>query len=748
MRESEENYLDPERYASWSGTSKREEESFAEVAESEQEPLVRLPDESYKDFERRVVAAAEQERRVRVDPEVFQALADSYVEQGSKSVSLELAMTWELREDGSDQSLERYLETLLHSKSPHDVIRLRNCLAFTRGYMWEVQNETEKIEENGEYYGGLFFRLHRLAQQQQQETDSYLTKALLRDIEQSINVYNGDHPSGKGLAGVAGGASDDAAYRYGHIVDSYQYHIGYGIPGSVAGQPAVAIAPGYMAVYGGERCKSVYPVTVDAAKACKEIEQKYIAKNDPQYEYIYDTLNTPVTLRGRTANPSNLLRRLEDIWQFKDDLKADGSQFFYDLSRIDVSILHPIVLTDILQHNQDYIVSSEQVLPTVEPLTEEELAARLFPTGSQQQEKMATYRTMTEMHMLQKLEDDFGINIAQESFWVQRNFLEFLERTSVDEVEQLQDFVQRFGSDGLRTFLVGELGNITLQDIVHIADGLSESAAKTLFSKFGEIVRDADALRAFVEQHAQKGAQTVTKLESFVQHVLVRGRDFLQQTAHKLRVSGEVDESAAMEGIESINSDVVVFSTLCKHMAKENGGTLDLRDLAAAKVEEYTGDRLPAAYRHVMRDIFVKNRPTYTPELLRSVLEEFDTAIRDHRAKWEILRVHGDIVAFIRFEERAPGVLYAGSLNVRDEARGSAIGTSFLHSTIERVAVDNVIEAVVKKDNPMARRYTTDFRMSVVGEDTNYHGTGETYQVLRRDDRATSTNQASMPLAA
>ncbi len=109
-------------------------------------------------------------------------------------------------------------------------------------------------------------------------------------------------------------------------------------------------------------------------------------------------------------------------------------------------------------------------------------------------------------------------------------------------------------------------------------------------------------------------------------------------------------------------------------------------------------------------------------------MNELAQALESPGREFYILKNGGDIVAFIRFDVLDEGRLYAASLNVRPEVRGSRIGSA----TLDKKAETHDIEAVAYEKNPMLKHYLEDFGFKIAGKIPNYKNSGELFYKLER----------------
>jgi N-acetylglutamate synthase-like GNAT family acetyltransferase len=144
-----------------------------------------------------------------------------------------------------------------------------------------------------------------------------------------------------------------------------------------------------------------------------------------------------------------------------------------------------------------------------------------------------------------------------------------------------------------------------------------------------------------------------------------------------------------------------------------------------------------------MLQIYKGNRVKYEPKRLAQTVREFEEVLSGQSKEFDLLTHNGEMIAFIRFDKQPNGNLYAGSLNVRPEARSSQIGMALLRATLDKKAETHNIEAVAHSKLPMLKHYTEDFGFEITGELPNYHGQEMYYQLFRPKQSRKSRPEAA-----
>lgn len=335
-----------------------------------------------------------------------------------------------------------------------------------------------------------------------------------------------------------------------------------------------------------------------------------------------------------------------------------------------------------------------------------------------------------------------GIGIHDSLSWREQTWL----ASGINEISGSKDRVvlgaKKYGVDFLRTFLSCEFDTQNGRAILDFTENAEKAVAEALFKKYSELVQEASKIGTrigefFVGNREVNDAQ----INVIVMGLLKRAKDVLIQFAtQKGQKAG-----TALEQLVDIKNDILTFAAVFKTLSKDVSQPIEFDEVKGIELTEMESDSIASKDKQEMERVFVANRPQYAPELLREVLKEFKDALASADKRFYMLKHEGQLIAFVRFDELPHGNLYAGSLNVRNEVRGSAIGSAMLKTVLEREGAHHTIEAVVYEKNPMLKHYLGDFGFKIVGEMPDYHGTGQKFFKIERSQKVVPLGAVEKP---
>lgn len=308
--------------------------------------------------------------------------------------------------------------------------------------------------------------------------------------------------------------------------------------------------------------------------------------------------------------------------------------------------------------------------------------------------------------------------------------------------EPIINFAKKFGEDGLKTLLACEYGMKTGDQIIYLGEKLPPEKAEKIFDKYNEIVNLCDRVLDEVKDKFKKEAtpKTVDKVRN---NLLSRAKKLLNSFYAQAGKSTTPEDM--MRELDNISTDIMLFAATFKSLAEED--KVKLTEITDTKIETKTAEDLSPSEREEMLRIFIQNRGNYSAELLKLVSQEFEQSLDNQSATFYVLRFDDKITSFMRTEPRGEGRLYAGSFNVRPEAKGSEIGTAMMEEIIDRLAQENIIEIVANADKKgLIKFYQEKFKFRIKEIIDNYQGTGEKFFRMERNDHQKS--KADYALAA
>ncbi|PSO45669.1 MAG: hypothetical protein BRC22_00655, partial [Parcubacteria group bacterium QH_9_35_7] len=269
---------------------------------------------------------------------------------------------------------------------------------------------------------------------------------------------------------------------------------------------------------------------------------------------------------------SRKLEALRPLWDFleKIELDKENRDFFFDLSELEeaddwlsnslsLDDLHKQVLSDILNHNIQYLKAREQD-NTEEPIEEKEYLKQLSPIEELDEKDKYNYEFLVRLGIRQKLEDDFNLDIAELNLWTQRNFLQYLERCNVEETQRLQGFVKEYGKEGLETFLSIDLDSKAVEKIFNIDEAYNKETAQDIFSKYSSVINKIEeSEQELIEFFSDKKEYDDIDKTKLTKELLKRAHSIIEEFAEENYNRGEAENK-----LENLQDDVIIFTSIFK----------------------------------------------------------------------------------------------------------------------------------------------------------------------------------------
>jgi hypothetical protein len=452
-------------------------------------------------------------------------------------------------------------------------LAMNKILDYLSAHLKTLQNQPPHKELDNKFFVDFY---NNFLEEEKDLSANYIVKKNMQNLSETFDVPKTKKYKKDIISGTSGGTGDREIYVYSHQLESYYNKLGMGIKeGYVAGKPVFQITPGYYGQYKGGNLGKIYTCeTDDPEHEAKKIEQTYIDQTNDGDEYIYDEINSPFSFDAtRYSDDSYKLRKLDNIWNFEEE---KGDNFFYDISKVDIDSLHPIVLTHLLTENYKYALKKEGLEENNhKQVNKEEFYHRLQPLGEYSEDEFYEYKQLSKLNIRKALQDDFGINIEECDLWTQRNFLEYLKTRDVEEAEELREFTGRYGERGLKTFVSLESGEEMGDTILNLGKELEDApqVADSLFSKHAEIVDSMDTIAdEAAEMYEEVFYEKQVDKDQVKQNLLMKANNLLQ-TAHK-ELNDENNEVDKTEIVDELIRDL-------KREEKTNQQAIaNLKDLA------------------------------------------------------------------------------------------------------------------------------------------------------------------------
>jgi hypothetical protein len=482
--------------------------------------------------------------------------------------------------------------------------------------------------------------------------------------------------------------------------------------------PILQVAPGYLGAYEKNKLEYIIKEKPHEKTKLHDFVTSLTEMNDQKLNYIYEDINYE---KGYSSNDSIVFIKSKII-----NIINNNPDFIFDLSKIDTD---NIILEEIIDFNYRIIKEKNKTKINFEKIKDETLNKLLNPINNKVDDhNIDNYKELISLDTRDTIRNDFEIEISDYDFWVQGNFLSFLERQTVDEVEKLQDFTKKFGGVGLKSFLSLEQDQEMGNKIISIGEKLDEESAKAVFTKYAEITDSVEKISDYLRDNFGEEKNYNEKItQEIANNLLTKGKDLLVRFAEKPMSKEEI----LME-LDNIKIELLLFAGTFKTL-KNEGCNVELDDFKKIKINSTNGNEISPNEQAEMIKIADNNWKNY-PKLHDIVMGGFKDALESSDKKFYILKYDKDVIGFIRFDPMGEFELYAGSLNIRPDLRGSAIGEAVLKNILGKEAQSHVLNATAYPKLPICPRYIGEFGFTVNEIISDYEGTGEPFFKIIRDD--------------
>lgn len=386
------------------------------------------------------------------------------------------------------------------------------------------------------------------------------------------------------------------------------------------------------------------------------------------------------------------------------------------------------------------------------------------------------YASPDNEYMQWHLQEDFGLHIQQYSSGIRKNFFEFFKNINVKMLPTLRTFIQRFGDDGLKTFLVleidGQIGNSILKigelidkdfkdrkfppslndvyreefEAIFSNNDHKYLKAKKIFRKIAELVdlaeMESEKMNLLYGIKPKNRPDVRKKLLESSLGIIQAFATQLEKTPYALQYEPKMQEKVdqLLTDLEQSKTEIILLSAIFRTF-KEQGNAIsfeDIRDLKLSSVESAT--ELSEEEKKEML-LMAETNWQQNLQLKDTVLAGLKADLEsDKPQKIYILRYQGKIASFIRFEATDHGTMYAGSFNVKTELRGVDVGNEMIERTLIKESREKnnekypILEGTVSPRIPVGTAYVEKVGFVIDGLIANYHETHEPLFTLQLDN--------------
>lgn len=200
---------------------------------------------------------------------------------------------------------------------------------------------------------------------------------------------------------------------------------------------------------------------------------------------------------------------------------------------------------------------------------------------------------------------------------------------------------------------------------------------------------------------------------------------------------GEISEKAYDELAVGRNGLGTLAFILASAKAQEN--KLDLKKFINLNLDikqPGQGQNMNSSDKEEVISMARINWEKQNPKLAKAVIKGLKKSLQDTtNQKYYILKYHGRIISFIRFEQTDHDTTYCGSFNIESELRGLGLGEEMMIEVIKTEAKKNILEATASPRTVVGTCYVEKVGFVLDGYISDYHGTSEPLFSMRLDNK-------------
>jgi len=339
-----------------------------------------------------------------------------------------------------------------------------------------------------------------------------------------------------------------------------------------------------------------------------------------------------------------------------------------------------------------------------------------------------------------------GVKLNNLSFKEQGWFVIYFNEADDQEKDRLKQFVAEHGEEGIKTFLALEASEENGHKILSIGENLERHVAAGVFSKFNEV---ASLIKQSNQELSQRFFNNDRTIEPAAE-ILKRAEKVLTDYEQKItelnyaalpeEEKKKINQEMAL-GLSQTKRETVFFAAMFKTAYKERPN-VNLDEVRGLDLGIQSSSQLIDQDRKQLISI-TKENYRHNSKQQTIVLNGLETALNNQeKTRWYILKKQGQdneegprVLAFVRFDEQEDGSLYAASLNVSPDFRGSALGEALYHKAVDRESRNGTLKGIVEINKPVSSYYLEKGGFVAVGAHAN-PATKIPYFDIVRDNRA------------
>lgn len=360
------------------------------------------------------------------------------------------------------------------------------------------------------------------------------------------------------------------------------------------------------------------------------------------------------------------------------------------------------------------------------------------------EEFLSSYSSLLDIKIRANVESKIGFSLASLDVPAQIAFLDFLSRTSEDEINEFSTFLNKYEKEDRVAICSCYLAFSKEKDFSYMVERLCghEGIGLPLARHVSKLIGNAQEIKEFLQKEFKTSyekknisrvheklikrayglflkynsevfsLETIGEIESG--HNLMEdmdddlaeefgfdkgGQGFGERASYK-----ETRDQIARKVEEDCNAELfsqTLFINSFKTL-HESGTEFSLEDIESSKFEQSEGGTITESDISAMRSIYSHNQKESAVH--DALLTSFDKKVKDPKTRFNIFKWQDKIQSFVAFSDKGDS-LYVSAFNVSPDARGYKIGEAMLDQVVEQEAKESTLTADCDSKLPISAKY-------------------------------------------
>lgn len=328
------------------------------------------------------------------------------------------------------------------------------------------------------------------------------------------------------------------------------------------------------------------------------------------------------------------------------------------------------------------------------PINKEDISLFIYHAISEQE--LQEYLMLLHTGVRKIFKEDFSVPLASLTLPEQFHALSFLKKIKNKDIQKVQNFTKKFGTDGLRTFLsLAQEQEDFGEELMRLDQHISLDQLRTLFKKYSHIVDVVQNMTQFIEREFSKEVKDD-------QDLLRRIQQKLFSKAQQLLL--QASSGSLTKDLEDYNTGLVSYFEAMKQI-HASGVELHMDDFISLELTYQGAQQLSLEKRDHIFKQYLADRMEL--DMVDTYVENFAQRIRegDPLLTCSLVEKHDEMLGFVFFEpyEKDQNGLLLSALTITNEGKRSPFTTKFLEHLCNQQLAHKDLYGYVDDDNHVAR---------------------------------------------